>query len=179
MIKILLGCYEDREDARLLPERPKTFIAADQLTNAACNTACVSEGFSYAGVGNSRPTCTCVADRGHMLTVNLAGNECWCGTMEVWNTFSTQAKRVDETMCNIPCTGESNEYCGGAWYIHVTDYTREVALATITQGDKQYRPVATYSISAHQAPLPYEDKVVSFTEVPASVATVVEPVPNT
>jgi hypothetical protein len=114
-----------------------------------------------------------------MLIWDLAGNECWCDTMKVWNTFSTQAKRVDETMCSTPCTDNSGEQCGGPWYIYVTDYTREIALATITQGDKQYRPVATYSISAHQAPLPYEDKVVSFTEVPASVATVVEAVPNT
>jgi hypothetical protein len=62
MIEIPLGCYEDREEARLLPERPKTFIAADQLTNAACNAACVTEGFSYAGVENGRSTCVCVAD---------------------------------------------------------------------------------------------------------------------
>jgi hypothetical protein len=62
MIKIPLGCYEDREDARLLPERPKTFIAADQMSNTACNAACVIEGFSYAGVGNGRFTCARLAD---------------------------------------------------------------------------------------------------------------------
>ena len=54
MIQIPLGWYEDREDARLLPERPKTFIATDEMSNTACNAACVTEGFSYAGVENGR-----------------------------------------------------------------------------------------------------------------------------
>lgn len=52
VVKLSRGCYLDKEDDRLLPDRPKTFIAHDKLTKEACNAACVQEGYNFAGVEN-------------------------------------------------------------------------------------------------------------------------------
>lgn len=54
LVKLLRGCYLDKEDDRLLPDRPKTFIAHDKLTKEACNAACVQEGYNFAGVKNGK-----------------------------------------------------------------------------------------------------------------------------
>jgi hypothetical protein len=54
LVKLTRGCYLDKEDDRLLPDRPKTFIAHDKLTKEACNAACVQEGYNSAGVENGK-----------------------------------------------------------------------------------------------------------------------------
>jgi hypothetical protein len=54
VVKLSRGCYLDKEDDRLLPDRPKTFITRDKLTKEACNAACVQEGYNFAGVENGK-----------------------------------------------------------------------------------------------------------------------------
>lgn len=111
------------------------------------------------------------------LVCFAVGEQCWCGTFGTWTSTAT---KVDDEKCNTPCTGKTDEKCGGPWYIDVTDYARNVdttaiasSPATITNS-QQYQPVATYSVAAHQEPVGIMEGQVQWGQVSASVAVVVE-----
>ena len=37
-------------------------------------------------------------------------DECYCG-----DKYGLHGNRVDESICNYPCTGNSQQTCGGSW----------------------------------------------------------------
>ena len=57
-------------------------------------SSCKQSGHAYAGVQNS--------------------NQCFCG-----NTCPSDDLLVAETDCHQPCTGDSDQTCGGSWRINV------------------------------------------------------------
>jgi hypothetical protein len=111
------------------------------------------------------------------LVCFTVGEQCWCGTFGVWTSTAT---KVDDDKCNTPCTGKSDENCGGPWYIDVTDYGRSVETTAIASSSapisnsQRYQPVATYSVAAHQEPVGIMEGQVQWGQVSASIAVVVE-----
>lgn len=80
-----LGCYTDSVSMRALNHHGTIAGWPSTTTVEACQAACQAQGFSYAGVE--------------------FGNECWCG-----NELSS---RPATDGCNMPCSGNSQEICGG------------------------------------------------------------------
>ncbi|KAF1366019.1 hypothetical protein EJ07DRAFT_27519, partial [Lizonia empirigonia] len=89
------GCYEDLEGGT----GPRLFNGPfqsqlDNMTQESCQTYCTIEAplgpYKYFGIE--------------------FGSDCYCG-----NTFQHEAIPYDNTMtsCNISCTGNSTEQCGG------------------------------------------------------------------
>ncbi|KAF3041491.1 hypothetical protein E8E12_001152 [Didymella heteroderae] len=86
-----LGCYSDNVAGRALPVQLN--VGDGGLTVERCTAACASEGFAIAGVEY--------------------GQECFCGnTLE--NESAPVAGEPEVSGCNILCTGDTLEFCGGA-----------------------------------------------------------------
>lgn len=83
-----LGCYVDEDEAQpVLERRISSQGGGAALTIAKCQVSCYRESLMYAGV--------------------KAGDECWCGS-SVGGELAG-----DETECNLPCSGDGDEVCGG------------------------------------------------------------------
>jgi beta-D-xylosidase 4 len=92
-----LGCFQDSLNRTL--NGPVTTTATNTVQE--CATTCNAAGFLYAGVESAR--------------------ECWCS-----NTLSNSSAPVVQTSCNLACTGDSDELCGGASFIDVFKITPSV-----------------------------------------------------
>ncbi|KAG7096376.1 hypothetical protein E1B28_003820 [Marasmius oreades] len=84
-----LGCFVDSAQ-RILPVQQDT---CGKNTVEYCLDLCAQQGFPLAGVEY--------------------GDECYCG--KDWNTFNT----VCPNNCNMTCTANSQEICGGVYAINV------------------------------------------------------------
>lgn len=80
-----LGCYNDTSNSRVLQGAQPALGQAPSLENCAQKCA----GFTYFGVEYA--------------------NECYCG-----NTLLNNAAKQAQTDCNMACTGNSLELCGGS-----------------------------------------------------------------
>ena len=74
---------------------PTVVYAEDAMTNAKCMAFCSNAGYKYAGTEWSR--------------------ECWCA-----NSYAATRQPATTIAsvhnCNFPCSGATNEFCGGdAW----------------------------------------------------------------
>ena len=86
-----LGCYTDNTNGmRALTTVEATAGGSGKMTIAYCVSACQAAGFSLAGAEY--------------------GGECWCG-----NSFQNGGGPAPDgsSSCNMPCNGNSSEYCGG------------------------------------------------------------------
>eukprot|EP00752_Nemacystus_decipiens_P017703 g15872.t1 len=79
----LLGCYQDSDNNPIL-----SFLYEDEdnLTPASCVADCANEGEELAGLQN--------------------GQQCWCGTTDDYDKYGTST-------CNINCSGDPSQTCGG------------------------------------------------------------------
>ena len=82
-----MGCYKDSGERRLDGAR---YDDAVNMTDESCVAFCSSGGFPLAGVEYAQ--------------------ECYCGYQ-----FKSGAVKLDESVCNVPCTGNSAEPCGGGF----------------------------------------------------------------
>jgi hypothetical protein len=83
-------CYVDQA-ARLLPT--SVFMGA-ALNTEYCAQLCSDKGFALAGAEN--------------------GNECYCGP-----ALPADAVKAPSSECNVACTANTKEQCGGTWRISV------------------------------------------------------------
>jgi hypothetical protein len=81
----LRGCYPDED--KDLPVLEEQVSVGDDLTISKCQDSCYRASFEFAGVKE--------------------GNECWC------SSFIGGESTRNESDCNIPCTGDEDEICGG------------------------------------------------------------------
>ncbi|KAF2170893.1 hypothetical protein M409DRAFT_35857, partial [Zasmidium cellare ATCC 36951] len=88
-----LACYTDSGNARTLRTSQGVSAGADNLTIAECTDACKSAGYGMAGVEYAR--------------------ECWC------DDAIQNGATVAQSGCDMTCTGNSTEYCGGSNRINV------------------------------------------------------------
>ncbi|KAF8269009.1 hypothetical protein EI94DRAFT_1726283 [Lactarius quietus] len=99
------GCYSDSNPNRSL--------------RALSTEVTVPGGLNNASVENCIGEC-------ESLTFNMAGlNEqtCWCSNKGP-NAPSSVSGPIDKSNCRTPCTGDSNEYCGGNGAILIYEDTR-------------------------------------------------------
>ncbi|EPS41625.1 hypothetical protein H072_4477 [Dactylellina haptotyla CBS 200.50] len=91
-----IGCYW--EDPENILRTPATLIngaaGSDSMGTVKCKGYCAAAGYAYAGI--------------------TKGNFCRCG-----GALRAQAEVGDPNACNLPCTGEPGEQCGGAWAVVV------------------------------------------------------------
>lgn len=85
-----LGCYTEATNGRALPHGEEPEIRAVQ----PCINACASKEYVYAGLEY--------------------GGECWCG-----DSLSRGAVRAPAAECNIACSGNRTELCGGGNRLNV------------------------------------------------------------
>lgn len=86
-----VGCWTDDAPApygKALFYRQED-INPDTLTKEICLAACLEKGYPYAGTEYSR--------------------ECYCGV----DIGSGTALATDQSACNMPCTGDKSQTCGG------------------------------------------------------------------
>ncbi|KAF7128461.1 hypothetical protein CNMCM5793_003191 [Aspergillus hiratsukae] len=89
-----LGCYFD--DPKLLPlleTRVSKEGGDPALTIAKCQNACYLAARTFSGV--------------------KAGNECWC------SPFVGGEHARNQSDCNLPCSGDKDEICGGKQCVNV------------------------------------------------------------
>ncbi|KAF9450512.1 glycoside hydrolase family 71 protein [Macrolepiota fuliginosa MF-IS2] len=90
----VLGCYADSA-SRILKG---AMISQIGMTTAMCTGECSSRGYAYAATEY--------------------GVECYCGN-SIEKTSDGAGVSVDESLCGIPCDGNSSEKCGGSWHANV------------------------------------------------------------
>ncbi|KXJ92952.1 heme peroxidase [Microdochium bolleyi] len=78
-----LGCYSELLNARALDNGASS---SDEMTNELCATRC--KNYAYFATQYSR--------------------ECYCGS-----ELSADSKKVADSQCNMPCSGDQYTYCGG------------------------------------------------------------------
>ncbi|KUJ17770.1 WSC-domain protein [Mollisia scopiformis] len=105
----LVGCYTEGVTGRTLPNQVTTPGGPASLTVALCTTACQAAGYVLAGVEYSQ--------------------QCWCG-----DTFSNGGVPAPEGLsgCDMLCSGNLSEYCGGPNRLGVYDLNNAIATITTT-----------------------------------------------
>ncbi len=88
-----LGCFKDSGDPFGTENRDLNglFVSKSDMTVKKCINLCKSKGFKYAGVEY--------------------GSQCFCG-----NSYGKYGKADN---CNMKCSGNANEICGGFWAINI------------------------------------------------------------
>lgn len=138
-----VGCYPDN-DSRLLDG---AYYTDGSLTIEKCVSYCsfnMGSGRFYSYVG--------VED----------GKECWCGTSP---TRNLAANEENPLTCNMACSGNVNETCGGNGYINIYSATTTPAGKTLlptstAQGATITIPLSTITVTARptsttsNAPIP-------------------------
>ncbi|KFY35671.1 hypothetical protein V494_05711 [Pseudogymnoascus sp. VKM F-4513 (FW-928)] len=82
-----LGCYYQDSQLQLLEENLSPAGGDTALTIPKCQNTCYLRSYNIAGVQE--------------------GNQCWC------STYAAGLWTLNQTDCNIPCTGDKNTFCGG------------------------------------------------------------------
>ncbi|UNI14601.1 (Methyl)glyoxal oxidase [Purpureocillium takamizusanense] len=111
---VSIGCYSEGTTGRTLTQGVGTIPNA-QMTVAKCAAACKAGSYTFAGV-------------------EYAG-ECYCG-----NKISNGGQPADSG-CNMPCNGNSSEYCGGSGRLNVY----QIPTSTTTGGTGTATPTPTPS----------------------------------
>lgn len=86
------GCYSDSVSHRVLSGA--SYASGTSMTDEGCMTYCAGAGFPVAGVEYSQ--------------------ECYCDY-----ELDASASKEAETDCNMPCSGNSSELCGGSNRLNV------------------------------------------------------------
>ncbi|KAF8878018.1 WSC domain-containing protein [Gymnopilus junonius] len=87
-----VGCYSDSTASRTL--RVASYTDVTGMTIESCLAFCTPAGYKYAGVEFSR--------------------ECYCD-----NVIQSPGAPISSNSCNMACTGDADEICGGSGAINV------------------------------------------------------------
>ncbi len=92
-----LGCFKDQGDPYGLRGRDLAAFGfgSDRMTPTLCMRECARRGYRYAGVQYS--------------------SQCFCG-----NSYGKYGRA---TNCNMKCTGDKNQTCGGSWANNIYNVT--------------------------------------------------------
>lgn len=77
------------------------------MTNAQCQSSCMTAGYLYAGTEN--------------------GSECWCS-----NSIVQGSGKLADSMCSSTCGGSTGTKCGGSWALSV--YARTLTPSWTSMG---------------------------------------------
>jgi hypothetical protein len=116
-----LGCYTEATSTRAVTYRQDQ-LDSTKLTTEACLTACGNEYYS--------------------LAATEYGGECYCGAM-----LQNGSTKAPETDCNMPCSGNSSEICGGSQRLNL--YEAKILESTQPCGWTPPPPPSTCSGTAY------------------------------
>jgi len=124
-----LGCAFDNNPQRTLPNER---YAPGDMTVELCLSHCGSEGYEYAGLEWSQ--------------------ECWCSSAANFNASALNGNYA----CNMPCQGDSSEFCGASARIAVykkgsapiTPTTPTIAPPVSTPAAST-KPISTTPVTTH------------------------------
>ncbi|KAH7117059.1 WSC domain-containing protein [Dendryphion nanum] len=91
------GCWSDDTDKRVLGR--EFYFDTEAMTADSCVRFCMSKGYTFAGTEY--------------------GSQCFCDL-----ELSPTAQWYPTEMCSMPCSGDRNQTCGGAWKISVYNSKR-------------------------------------------------------
>jgi len=114
-----VGCYQEGSFGKSLAWRQDQ-VATSDLTLEKCLSACKVGGYAFAGVE--------------------FGQECYCGVVLGNGTLA-----VGDDKCNMPCTGNANQKCGGRGAINL--YVASDLESTEPCGGPNIPPVVSSSTS--------------------------------
>ncbi|EMD36066.1 hypothetical protein CERSUDRAFT_115979 [Gelatoporia subvermispora B] len=89
-----LGCFNDSTGARTFPVQ----LTLDNTSVETCTDGCFNAGYPLAGMEFAA--------------------QCFCGL-----TFENGAVPIDLSSCNMQCSGNSSEFCGGPNALNVYNFT--------------------------------------------------------
>lgn len=110
---VLFFSTSDNDGGRTLPNQ----VTVSGNTIEECTSACYSAGYILAGAEYSA--------------------ECWCGS-----SIEAGGAPTSASDCNMVCTGNSSEYCGGPNRLNVYNYTGTLPTETETTSPSDVNPVA-------------------------------------
>jgi hypothetical protein len=91
------GCYSDEVGARTLANEVSVTAGADAMTVALCVEACQAAGYILAGVEYA--------------------DQCYCD-----DTYTNGVPYSSLSNCDMSCSGNSSEYCGGPGALNLYSY---------------------------------------------------------
>ncbi|XP_037814712.1 xylosyltransferase oxt [Lucilia sericata] len=112
-----LGCYRDEKEFRLLSGYFINFKSSN--TPDKCVQLCLQSGFPYAGV--------------------QYGSECFCGV-----DAPPVAAKLADSSCNMKCSGDQHEICGGYYAMNV--YETGIAKFSAQIAETSVKPDTTERI---------------------------------
>ncbi|PVF98808.1 WSC-domain-containing protein [Serendipita vermifera] len=116
-----VGCITDLVDARTLSAAS---YSTDDMTNAKCQSLCEADGY--------------------VIAATEWGRECWCD-----NEIHNHGNWAGSIECDFPCTGDSDERCGGG--LRMTMWAKGVS---VLQSYNQWSASGCYVDSAESRILP-------------------------
>ena len=123
-----LGCYEDGRPRSLQPSsgHPEYFRYDTGLSKEVCAAKCKSYGYKYMGLQFAR--------------------ECFCSnTFD--NPYGRTTKREDgHGGCNMKCTGNNSQFCGGRWRQMVYKLKEDTEVTTQVNQDAGTTQLNTLSL---------------------------------
>jgi hypothetical protein len=112
-----LGCYAQNPDRPILQQNMNP-IGDESLSISKCRDSCYRRVFTFAGAQK--------------------GNQCWC------SNYVAGELAKNSTNCDLPCTGNKAEFCGGNQVVNVFEALENtVPVVTSTSS-----PIATVKIAA-------------------------------
>ncbi|KAF8259546.1 copper radical oxidase [Lactarius quietus] len=116
---VSLGCYTDG-NPRALSVGTTPVGGAANNSPASCTAACQAAGYTLAGVEYA--------------------DECYCA-----NSIGSNGAPAPASSCNMLCSGNSSEYCGGPLLLNVYNYTGTGSTTTTTTTSTSTGPTSTPS----------------------------------
>ncbi|OWY50358.1 putative wsc domain protein [Alternaria alternata] len=119
-----LGCYAQNPNRPIL-EKNMNLNGDTSLSVLKCKNSCYRRAYTFAGVQE--------------------GNQCWC------SSYVAGEWTKNQTDCNIPCTGNKAEFCGGKGVINVFEALQNAApviTTSVTSASVTSTSVASISVTS-------------------------------
>jgi len=119
-----LGCYSQNPNRPIL-EKNMNLNGDTSLSVLKCKNSCYRRAYTFAGVQE--------------------GNQCWC------SSYVAGEWTKNQTDCNIPCTGNKAEFCGGKGVINVFEALQNAApviTTSVTSASVTSTSVASISVTS-------------------------------
>lgn len=144
-----LGCYSDSVNSRAVVGLTNPGVAS-QNDVEQCASECTA--FTYFGVEY--------------------GAECYCGNSIVGGSALVAGSTPDLTGCNMLCSGNATEYCGGSNRLNMYTYVAITSSAILSSTTSSSGP-STFSIIASTSSItPLSTTAVSLASVTSSASSV-------
>lgn len=107
------GCWADGPN-KALANGVDVPGGGDNMTVIECTSACGAAGYTLAGVEYASKSSFGCACPGTSVCSHIASGQCFCD-----NYLAASATNVTLKDCNMPCNGNSSEFCGAGNHMNI------------------------------------------------------------